>query len=136
MIEVVCGILIQNGKCLIARRNYGSSKGFYEFPGGKVESNETKEEALKREWKEELGIEIKNISYLASSQDQQDYAFSLTCFTCQSDECVEFSNAHDQLIWTTPDHIYDFNFFESDQKLVDKLKEIWPCIQGQKKPKY
>jgi 8-oxo-dGTP diphosphatase len=59
MIEVVCGVLIQNGKCLIARRNYGSSKGFYEFPGGKVESNETKEEALKREWKEELGIEIK-----------------------------------------------------------------------------
>lgn len=53
MIEVVCGALIQQGKVLIARRNYGSSKGMYEFPGGKVEKNETKEEALIREMKEE-----------------------------------------------------------------------------------
>lgn len=79
MIEVVCGVLIQKEKCFIARRNYGSSKGWYEFPGGKVEAGESKEAALKREWQEELDIEIENIQYLASSKDQQDYPFHLTC---------------------------------------------------------
>lgn len=75
MIEVVCGALIQQGKVLIARRNYGSSKGMYEFPGGKVEKNETKEEALIREMKEELDIDIHTIQYLSESEDQQEYPF-------------------------------------------------------------
>ncbi len=136
MIEVVSGILIKNGKCLIARRNYGSSKGMFEFPGGKVEANESKEDALKREWKEELGIEIDSISYFASSQDQQDYSFSLDFYLCTSKEIPTHSNAHDQLLWTTPDQIYDFPFFESDYKIVEKLKENWLCLLEQKKPRY
>ena len=66
-LNVVCGALIIDGKVMIAQRSYGSSKGFYEFPGGKVEANETKEEALIREWKEECDIDIFDIQYLASS---------------------------------------------------------------------
>ena len=92
MIEVVCGVLIQKEKCFIARRNYGSSKGWYEFPGGKVEAGESKEAALKREWQEELDIEIENIQYLASSKDQQDYPFHLTCFTCTSKQTPTMTN--------------------------------------------
>lgn len=45
----MCGALVIDGKVMIAQRNYGSSQGFFEFPGGKVEGNETKEEALIRE---------------------------------------------------------------------------------------
>ena len=40
----MCGALVIDGKVMIAQRNYGSSQGFFEFPGGKVEGNETKEE--------------------------------------------------------------------------------------------
>lgn len=136
MIEVVSGILIRDGKCLIASRSYGSSKGMFEFPGGKVEAGESKEEALKREWKEELGIELESIRYFASSQDQQDYRISLDFFLCTSKEIPVKSNAHDQLVWTVPNQIYDFPFFESDYKIVEKLKEYWPCFLEQKKPKY
>ena len=50
-----------DGKVMIAQRNYGSSQGFFEFPGGKVEGNETKEEALIREWKEECDIDIYDV---------------------------------------------------------------------------
>ena len=57
-LNVVCGALVIDGKVMIAQRNYGSSKGFFEFPGGKVEKSETKEEALIREWKEECDIDI------------------------------------------------------------------------------
>lgn len=131
MIEVVCGALIQQGKALIARRNYGSSKGMYEFPGGKVEKNETKEEALIREMKEELDIDIHTIQYLSESEDQQEYPFHLTCFLCFSNQVPKMI-VHDDFIWTTPDHIYDHHFFKSDIGLVKALKKVWPYVSQNK----
>ncbi len=131
MIEVVCGALIQQGKVLIARRNYGSSKGMYEFPGGKVEKNETKEEALIREMKEELDIDIHTIQYLSESEDQQEYPFHLTCFLCFSNQVPKMI-VHDDFIWTTPDHIYDHHFFKSDIGLVKSLKKVWPYVSQNK----
>lgn len=131
MIEVVCGALIQQGKVLIARRNYGSSKGMYGFPGGKVEKNETKEEALIREMKEELDIDIHTIQYLSESEDQQEYPFHLTCFLCFSNQVPKMI-VHDDFIWTTPDHIYDHHFFKSDIGLVKSLKKVWPYVSQNK----
>lgn len=131
MIEVVCGALIQQGKVLIARRNYGSSKGMYEFPGGKVEKNETKEEALIREMKEELDIDIHTIQYLSESEDQQEYPFHLICFLCFSNQVPKMI-VHDDFIWTTPDHIYDHHFFKSDIGLVKALKKVWPYVSQNK----
>ena len=59
MIRVVCGIIYKDDKILLTRRKKGKSlEGFWEFPGGKVEKEETDTVALKRELKEELGPEI------------------------------------------------------------------------------
>ena len=128
-LNVVCGALIQNQKVMIAQRNYGSAKFTYEFPGGKVEANETKEEALIREWKEECGIQIENIQYLEKNIDyQDDCEIHLTCFTCTSQETPKNPIVHTKFIWTTPEHIYDYPFFESDRILVEKLQEVWPCL--------
>ena len=102
-----------------------------------MEENETKENALIREWKEECGIDIYNVQYLANSIDYQDgYEIYLTCFTCTSDEKPIKLSVHSEYIWTTPDHIYDYNFFKSDKMLVEALKEVWPCLIKQMKPKY
>ncbi len=136
MIEVVCGAFIYEGKVLIAQRNYGSSQGMFEFPGGKVEPGESKEAALIREFKEECDVDIENVQYLCESQDQQDYAFHLTCFTCTGKEKPTKCLVHSQYVWTTPEHIYDFPFFESDRDLVNQLKEVWPCLLEQMKQKY
>lgn len=134
MIDVVCAALIKNEKVLIARRNYGSAKGKYEFPGGKVEQTETKEEALIRELKEECEIDIRNIHFLETSIDYQDHEeIHLTCFTCTCDEIPIKPIVHSEFVWTTPDHIYDYDFFESDRNLVEKLKEEWPCLIKQMK---
>ena len=136
-LNVVCGALVIDGKVMIAQRSYGSSKGFYEFPGGKIEVNETKEEALIREWKEECDIDIFDIQYLASSVDYQNgYEIHLTCFTCTASEKPFALNAHLEYIWTTPNHIYDYNFFKSDKMLVEALKEAWSCLIKPMKPKY
>lgn len=136
-LDVVCAALIMDGKVMIAQRNYGSSKGMYEFPGGKVEPNETKEQALIREWQEECGIQIENVQYLAKSIDYQDgYEIHLTCFTCTSKVKPTKPLVHSEFIWTTPNHIYDYNFFKSDTMLVKALKEAWPCLLEQMKLKY
>ena len=60
MIEVVAGIIYKGDKFLIAQRNLKKSQGgLWEFPGGKIEPGESKEEALKREIYEEFRAEIK-----------------------------------------------------------------------------
>lgn len=135
-IEVVCGVLILDGMCLIARRNTQECNGTFEFPGGKVEKGETKEEALIREFEEELEIHIEDIQFLERNIDRRsDKEIDLTCFTCRARKKPTKSNAHSELIWTTPDRIYDYDFFKADQILVKKLQENWECL-NLKKPKY
>ena len=57
-IEVVAAIIKKDNKIFVTQRGYGEFKDKWEFPGGKIELNETKEEALKREIKEELKASI------------------------------------------------------------------------------
>ena len=57
-IEVVAAIIKKDNKIFVTQRGYGEFKDKWEFPGGKIEPNETKEEALKREIKEELKASI------------------------------------------------------------------------------
>jgi 8-oxo-dGTP diphosphatase len=66
MMTVVCGILVWNDKVLIGKRksNNKSYPGKWEFPGGKVDMHESISEAVKREWKEELDIEVQPIHQL------------------------------------------------------------------------
>ena len=114
--KVVCAAIIRNEKIGIAKRKSKISNGIYEFPGGKVEDNETEIEALKREIKEECGID-------------------LSCFVCTTTQEPVLS-VHTNFIWTTPDKIYDYPFFESDRCIVEKLIEEWPCLKEQMKIKY
>mgnify|MGYP002521737350 CR=1 FL=1 len=64
-INVVAAIIIKNNKIFITQRGYGEFKDYWEFPGGKIENGETKEEALIREIKEETNLDIKNIKLCA-----------------------------------------------------------------------
>ena len=132
-IKVVCGILIQNNQVMIAKRNYGSSKGYYEFPGGKVEKDEDLVEAIQREWKEECDIEIENIRLFDKNVDFQDgNELVLTYFVFTSRQQPKLS-VHSHFIFTQPNHIYRYHFFEADKKVVQKLSEEWKCLIKQMK---
>ena len=69
MVTVVSALIEKDGKYLIARRANGSEDaiGRWEFPGGKVEPGETEKEAIEREIKEELSIDIKAIRYITNN---------------------------------------------------------------------
>ena len=58
-IEVVAAIIKKDNKILSTERGYGDLEGYWEFPGGKIEPGENKEQALKREIMEEMNVEIK-----------------------------------------------------------------------------
>ena len=133
--KVVCAAIIRNEKIGIAKRKSKISNGIYEFPGGKVEDNETEIEALKREIKEECGIEIENIQFFMKNKDFQEEEVDLSCFVCTTTQEPVLS-VHTNFIWTTPDKIYDYPFFESDRCIVEKLIEEWPCLKEQMKIKY
>lgn len=133
--KVVCAAIIRNEKIGIAKRKSKISNGIYEFPGGKVEDNETELEALKREIKEECGIEIENIQFFMKNKDFQEEEIDLSCFVCTTTQEPVLS-VHTNFIWTTPDKIYDYPFFESDRCIVEKLIEEWPCLKEQMKIKY
>ena len=133
--KVVCAAIIRNEKIGIAKRKSKISNGIYEFPGGKVEDNETEIEALKREIKEECGIEIENIQFFMKNKDFQEEEIDLSCFVCTTTQEPVLS-VHTNFIWTTPDKIYDYPFFESDRCIVEKLIEELPCLKEQMKIKY
>ena len=133
--KVVCAAIIRNEKIGIAKRKSKISNGIYEFPGGKVEDNETEIEALKREIKEECGIEIENIQFFMKNKYFQEEEIDLSCFVCTTTQEPVLS-VHTNFIWTTPDKIYDYPFFESDRCIVEKLIEEWPCLKEQMKIKY
>ena len=102
----------------------------YGLPG------ETKEEALIREFQEELQIELDQVYYLDHSVDRQNgKEIELTCFACTSQQRPIASLAHSELVWTTPDHIYDHDFFEADRGLVQTLEKEWLWLKKQMKPK-
>ncbi len=129
MIDVVAAV-IQNdeGKILIAQRNLQKAQGgLWEFPGGKIESNETKEEAIVREIKEEMDIEIKVIGYIA----QKIYNYPNKDINLIAMECKHVSGnikliEHEDIKWVNKNDLTKFNFAPADEfilKYFNKKKE-------------
>ena len=83
-IRVVAAIIIDEGKIFATQRGYGEFKGGWEFPGGKIEPNETPEAAIVREIKEELDTEVQVIELLDTVEyDYPKFHLSMDCFVCQ-----------------------------------------------------
>ena len=82
-IQVVASIIHQDGKILATQRGYGEYKGLWEFPGGKMEPGETEEQAIVREIREELNVEI-GVEKKVCTVEYGYPAFHLTmhCFWC------------------------------------------------------
>ena len=127
MIEVVAAIIKVNNKFLCCQRNknkyeYISKK--YEFPGGKIEKNESKEEALKREIREELGLKIyieklvKTIEY-----SYPDFEIRMHCFLCSVDNFDIKLNDHISYRLMESDELHLLDWVPADLELINLLED-------------
>lgn len=124
-IHVVAAIIVKGNKIMIAKRNYGEFNGLYEFPGGKVEYGETKEEALKREIREELEVDIAiDRFFMKATYDYPTFHLDMDCYLCHLlDENIVL-NDHSEMKWI--DHNDEsIEWPPANNQILDQLsKEI------------
>ena len=122
-VRVVAAVIRDKDKVFATCRGYGEFKGGWEFPGGKIEANETSEQALIREIKEELDIDIEVNELIDRIEyDYPDFHLSMDCFWCRiiGGHLVlkEASNAK----WLTKDNIDSVSWLDADRLIIDKIK--------------
>ena len=123
MKNVVAAIIKKNTKYLIAKRNRNKHLGLkWEFPGGKVELNETLEEALIREIKEELSISI-NINRKIAEENFKDDKINvkLHYFECTHTSGEIILNEHEDYAWIEKKDFYNYDFAEGDRDILSLL---------------
>jgi 8-oxo-dGTP diphosphatase len=130
----VAGIAIDKGSLFIARRKPGGDLGEkWEFPGGKVEDGENDIDALKREFREELGIAIEVGPFLTSAEFTHNGSKYLLNVYRIYFQPGNFTMAeHSEWRWTAPDDITGLDFVDSDRSLLPALKMYLEAEAGVK----
>ena len=133
-IEVVAGIICDGHssdphsadiKFLATQRGYGEQKDFWEFPGGKMEAGETPQQALARELKEELAIDVSVGDFLCTvDYDYPEFHLTMHCFFCtiaggKAPELLE----HEAARWLAPAELHSVNWLPADVEVVKTLEK-------------
>ena len=123
-IQVVAGLIRQTGRYLIARRKSGAHMGgLWEFPGGKREPGETMEDCLRRELREELGIEVTApLPYRVVRHAYPDKVVELYFFFCSIESGQPQALGCDEFRWASPDDFAHFEFPPADRPIIDALR--------------
>lgn len=121
-IEVVAAVIYEEGRYLATQRGYGEFKGWWEFPGGKIEEGESRTEALSREIWEELNVDICINQFITTIE--YDYpAFHLTmhCYLCHilhgKLELKEAQSAK----WLSKGELHSVRWLPADIPVVETL---------------
>lgn len=123
MIHVTCAIIEQNGKVLICQRSEKMNLPLkWEFPGGKIEANESKSDCLKREIREELGLIIKVGKELAPVvYNYPEFTICLSPFLCTLISGKLILSEHAQALWVNIQSLGNYDWAEADKPIVCKL---------------
>ncbi len=121
--NVVAAIIKQDNQYLIVQRNRNKHLGLkWEFPGGKVHNNETFEEALSREIKEELNVTI-NMHEKIAEEKYKDEKIDIVLhyFLCSQKSGTIKLNEHEDLAWVEKKDFDKYDFAEGDGNILSSL---------------
>lgn len=117
-IKVVCGVIFKNNKYLITQRSDFKNFKKWEFPGGKVEPYENIFDAIKRELKEELNIDITPIKKLL---DYDHKNFNLSFIECTLDSNNIDLKEHLNFAWVSKQEFEIYDFIEGDNLFINSF---------------
>ncbi len=122
---VTAAVIRDDTKVLIARRNKDKHLGGkWEFPGGKLEPNETPEQCLERELLEELSIKVNVREFICSNKFVYEHtAIELLAFNVQYISGDFRLVDHDKLQWVSIQELENFDFSDADKPIINKLME-------------
>ncbi|KAA5538861.1 (deoxy)nucleoside triphosphate pyrophosphohydrolase [Adhaeribacter rhizoryzae] len=116
MIEVTAGIIEKDNKVLLARRKPGKHlEGYWEFPGGKIENDESPKECLRRELLEEFSIETEILDFIAASvYEYPGKTIKLLGYLVKLVKGNFQLKDHDKIIWVYPDELKTYKLAPAD----------------------
>lgn len=124
IINVVAAIIVKDNKIFATQRGYGDFKGGWEFPGGKIEENETPEDALKREIIEELNVHINVDKYIYTVEyDYPKFHLSMRCYICSLiDGNIELKE-HSAAKWLSINELNAVDWLPADMSIISLIKK-------------
>jgi 8-oxo-dGTP diphosphatase len=122
-VEVVAALIKDNNKILATRKSYGEFKDMWEFPGGKIEKGETRKEALRREIKEELEVDILIDEFLTTVEyDYLEFHLIMHCYICSIMKGKMHFNDHNAFMWIDETNINELKWLPADILVISKIK--------------
>ncbi|MBS6476083.1 MAG: (deoxy)nucleoside triphosphate pyrophosphohydrolase [Clostridiales bacterium] len=124
MTEVAAALIWRGERFMICRRPAHKARGMlWEFPGGKVEAGESREQALIRECKEELAVTVAvGDVFMELTHCYPDITVHLTLFHSSITEGEPQKLEHSEICWITPAKIPEYDFCPADQDILKKLQ--------------
>lgn len=123
-IEVVAGVIKDGNKIFATQRGYGDFKGGWEFPGGKMEPGETPQQALARELKEELTVDVSVEDFICTVEyDYPNFHLTMHCFYCSVIGGELKLLEHEAAKWLEKENIRSVEWLPADIAVVEALEK-------------